>query len=476
MNTAGPTFTSSGRAAAIGLMAVGGSVSLAIVANLALQDAGSTNGWLLVGVAIAVLCSTAALTTRVIVRRSPTRSVQDAAIRRIKTRVSQSLAIIASPPFPIEIENHPRRSITNPRTLSVEEFHLNFFDAEDKSTVLLGPLGAGKSVIASRLLVTICGRWQDEAAYDPPIYVRGRDFGHSENFRSAIERCMKAALGVEPSVSSRWFGSGQAILVVDGIEETPENKRQLVLAGLKRWVASNRRSLVTCRSDVDTEWLDQINFDASATVLQLSNSFLAEIVQEYPAPAQLMYLVEHESDGRLINWRRPLFTSLLALEHSQSLRSEERGGLAALGLGDQSLRSTDLSAARRAYQLAAREEGSYVRGSALVRLSYLSAAQGDVEGAHSALRLAADLRMDSGPDAEREVARESSERERKVLACLVPGVGYDSPRITILSGLPPSEVLEVLNELVDEGLLIESTSFEETVYTFIAGPGMPAHD
>ena len=453
-------------------MAASGFLGLAIVANLALHYSGSYPGWALLGAAIAALCGAAVALLSRIFRRIPPPSTQEAAIRRIKSRVSLSLAANASPEFPIRIEKHLQRSITNPRTLTVEAFLQDILDGDAVLIALLGPLGAGKSVIASRLILRICDHWESDPPDHPlPLYIRGRDFGGSRNLRGTAATSMEELFDIDPSVTSGWLMSTRAILIVDGIEETPSGQRETLLRQLKEWTTNGRKCLLTCRPDVETEWLDQLKFDCSATVLQLSNSFLAQLLQMYPAPTQLTYLVEQDSEGNLIDWRRPLFTSMLAMHHSDTPNQDERDGLAALDLGDQSLMSKDNSAARRAYELAFREPGSYVRGSALVRLGYLSAAQGDTEGAHSALQQAARLRLAANPEIQPAVSRQVSGDGRKVLACLLPGVGYDLPRIAALSAQSPSAVLSVVNELVDEGLLVESVALDETVYTVIARRG-----
>lgn len=357
-------------------------------------------------------------------------------------------------------------------------------------TMVFGQPGAGKTALLLRLALQMMDDYLHGPARKVPIFLWLRDWADDgSSLRSWALRQTAATYSIRPTVVQTWLDRGDAVFLLDGLNEVSEDRRDHLVDALNAFALAPQGTqvVVSCRTSdtgiaMVTRWLqaEQLAMlapqvavlrplpESEARQYLLRRAFrhdtLSSSSMHRPLQPTLRRLVEEliEQEADL---RAPALLGLIektVAEYSKHLQvraseTEEGADSAELvfRLGNQCLARGDYRAAIDAYGAVLAVSGSHLKAPAAVLRGATKALLGDHQAAHDALIESVALRLKESIEMAEVRHRTAplSEDERLVLNVLSDDISYDPSQISALARLTPDPTNLALRALRDAGLV-----------------------
>lgn len=405
----------------------------------------------------------------------PRASEEEAAVRRILASLAlRSVSATRGPDLELKIEVESSSKNTPTRRTSSAALIAEVAEGKSRRIQLIGPAGAGKSAVATRLAVKLGETWLSGESQKVPLYIPLQMWDRPEpsphDFEKWLEETCARLYSVRAPLVAFWIRTGGAVLVLDGLETVVDDCRDRLISALNSWASHYEASvLATCRKDVYLGLRVNMEADAVASILPLEAGQLESLVSRLAAigmadAGRLIPALERVLDQNPA-WttalRTPLIASLIAegtpmKEEDQLLlpggTEADDVGLTELLRGDSLLKKGQLDSAARCYRHAHDSSSAGWRAQAAFRIGLVMEMQGLGESAHEAFVEALSLKVQKVFDREYPAAPLTAE-EKKIVSIMEAGVGYDTATVACDANLSVSAAEGAISQLKQKGLV-----------------------
>lgn len=462
------------------LLAAGSAIAVlsAIIVNLLIggSEIGSTSNWIpslaasgaLVGILTSIVLSRASYRQSV----QSARSAEEAlAITRIRATLQAASKNKGHAVFDFEseisVDLHVVPGIDAPKSVISVSMFLARLEDDPSGTILTGPPGSGKSALLQQLALRILNKREHGNSGYVPLLLQCRSWNGDVSLPSWVKRETRSYFDTPTALTNEWLVSGNALLLLDGLDEIQEPLRRSFVTQLNRWFesATGGRAIVTCRTSTYLQHARVIKHCQVASLQPLSSEQVLRYLSEYleraalwPGSGEIKPLIDLLTGLPSEDLRNPLalhlFRRSLKRASSENLEVDTSPEAKEVRAGDYLAKIGKHEAAVSTYLSVIRHTASDWAPAAGVRASLLLARAGDEVGAREILHgaIAAQLEKSLEPSVV-PLEDQLSPDEKEVLNALTPERSYNSIQIGSMAGLPPSRCNQALRRLRERGLI-----------------------
>jgi energy-coupling factor transporter ATP-binding protein EcfA2 len=401
---------------------------------------------------------------------------RDTAIKRLKIVLS-SLRDSASReasyldiPMSIVLQRRERdKDIFDEKTMSA---FIATLTSDPRCTIVTGAPGSGKSTLLRHLAAEMINSREAHLFGYTPLFLQSRGWESESNLTQWVTGRVRITYGIPSKVTRSWIKRGEALLILDGIDELPEANWSSFASQVNSWLRSpvGGRAILSCRTDAYVGFFKSISHEQVADLQPLSDAAIQRYFFDILTPkvhdsalrdaiGSLLRNVVLPRKPEQSSWATPLLMRIVAdglldvdRPQEDAEFSEDPGALAVV-LGDRLNRQGDASAAITSYLAAVNNRSSALRSLGGVRASILLARTGDYEGARRALQLSLASEIERSINAPLTSPEdELTADDQAVLKALSSTISLDAFQLSSSSSVPPSRCNEALRRLRERGL------------------------
>jgi hypothetical protein len=340
-------------------------------------------------------------------------------------------------------------------------------------TILTGAGGSGKSTLLRYLAAEMIQASESRRTNYIPLLLQCQAWDPRTGFKTWLSDRVLTVYGISPRITASWLNRGKAVLLLDGVDELPEDNWNSFVVQINSFLRSPvaGRAVLSCRYDSYVRYLSSITHEQVASLQPLSDIEIRRFLSDILAPRvhDKEKLDEYRSlihnvvlPGRSVRseWSTPLMLRILAsgVLNDDALpidsESSDDPGAVAVRLGDTLSKQGDSKAAITSYLAAATNQASAWRSLGGARASLLLAHSGDFEGARNALQLSLASELERSMN-EPVISPndELTDDDRTVLGALSSTISLDAFQVSSAASVPPNRANEALRRLRDRGLV-----------------------